>query len=127
MEKLNYTPPKVNYGKKRKTSRTLPNQSLSIAQIMDRFTRGVPVDVARREGVNMPDNAEHDYERMSRMDFDEKVAKATEMRDRAIARINELNAKNDELQREKAEAKKARIDKAKAEKSAKDTGIVKNP
>lgn len=67
----------------------------------------------------MPDNNELDYERMSRMDFDQKVDQALEMRANARAKFAEMSAENDDRKAKEAEAKAAKL-KAIAEKKRKD-------
>lgn len=72
-------------GVARRKLRTIPDQSLSIMEIVRRFTRGIPVDVIQRQGVFV-DQSEHDLEKLNRMDFGDKAAMA-----------DQLQAQNDEV------------------------------
>lgn len=76
-----YKSPKINYKKQRK-SLAIPDQSLSIQEIVKRFVRGIPVDVLQREPVYADQN-EFDLEKLSRMDFGEKAEYASNLRDKA--------------------------------------------
>lgn len=100
--------------KRTKKSMTIPDQSMSIQEIVKRFVRGIPVDVVQRKGVYI-DQSDHDLERMSRMDFGEKAALADEMRGQADSILNQLKA-DERTQKEK---------KAKAVKDAKEARAAK--
>lgn len=70
---------KIDYGKSHRKQLAIPDQSLSIRTIMDRYTRGIPVDVKHR----MPfysDQTEFDLELLSRMEFDDKMSVAHKLR-----------------------------------------------
>lgn len=69
--RITYSPPTVDYKKKR-ASQTIPDQSLSIQEIVKRYVRGIPVDVLQREPVYV-DQSDHDLEKLARMDFHEKA------------------------------------------------------
>lgn len=114
---VKYQQPKINY-KKRRPSKTVPDQSLSIKEIVSRFVRGIPVDVQQREGVYV-DQSDHDLEKLSRMDFAEKADMAAVLAQQAAQMQNELqeNERSQAEAREKAaktaaEQEAARIDEA---------------
>lgn len=94
-----YTQPEVNYAKVRK-SRTVPDQSMTIQEIVKRYVRGIPVDVVKREPVYVDQN-DHDLEKLSRMDFHEKAEYAQGLSEYAEGLRNGLQ----EHERSKAEAK----------------------
>lgn len=93
-------------GKPRKY-RTVPDQSLSVDEIMRRFVRGIPVDVQQREAVYI-DQQDYDLEKMSRMDFGEKAAMAAEVREQGEARKAAFDERQRarEVAKERARAKK---------------------
>lgn len=105
--------PAVNYKKKRK-SQSIPDQSMSIKEIVKRFVRGIPVDVVQRQGVYADQN-EFDLEKVSRMDFDEKFALANELKQRNES-VLERRADNERALRERQERerKEADVSKSKA-------------
>lgn len=94
--------------------RTVPDQSMTIQEIMARFVRGIPVDIQQRESVYV-DQSEYDLEKMSRMDFGDKAAMAAEMREQSEAK----KAAFEERQRvrkevtQRAKAKKEQPEKPK--------------
>lgn len=115
--KATYKRPSISMKKVRK-SMTIPDQSMSIAEIVRRFVRGIPVDVVQRNPVYM-DQSEHDFEQIARMDFGDKAAMADDLRDKAEA--IKQKAQSDEREK-RAKNAKAAAEKAKA-KSQKETGI----
>lgn len=107
---VNYVSPKIDY-KTLKKSVVIPDQSLSVQEIVKRYVRGVPVDVIQRERVYIDQN-EFDLEKLSRMDFAEKLEYASALADKAKRLKSEL----DEHERSSSEAmaKKASDKAAKA-------------
>lgn len=103
--------PKIDYGKVRK-SMTVPDQSLSIDEIVKRYVRGLPVDVIQRQGVYVDQN-DHDLEKMSRMNFadqadmaEEMARKAEQIEEQHNERVREhLERKNEEAAKKKAKDK----------------------
>lgn len=95
--------------------RVIPDQSLSIKEIVRRFTKGLPVDVKQREGVYLDQTGESeiDYEKLSRMDFADKVEFARQWRETSEQRYNEMQARIDEAKRKEDE----RVSKERAAKS----------
>lgn len=63
-------------------STTMPDQALTVEEIMRRFTKGLPVAVTNRDPVYIDQN-DFDYEQISRMSFDEKFAMAQQFELRA--------------------------------------------
>lgn len=82
---------------------TVPNQSMTIQDIVSRFVRGIPVDVKVKQGVYNPNNNDHDLNKMSNLDIVDKAYLATEMRE-----SNErIQADIEASERAKAEEKQA--------------------
>lgn len=105
MKKKNYGRPPIDYKKFRK-SKTIPDQSLDIKEIVKRFVRGIPVDVIQRDAVYI-DQSEHDLEQMSRMNFADKSAMADDLRVKAEQLKEEHNDReNDRKERAKEQATK---------------------
>lgn len=88
----------------KRKSCAVPNQSLTIGQILDKYSRGIPVDITQSEGVYLPQD-EFDMEKLNRADFGEKRAFAQQMQQRAADIKNEL-LENERTK--KANEKKAR-------------------
>lgn len=66
-----YKPPIIDYKTVRR-SVVVPDQAMSVQEIVRRFVRGIPVDLKQREAVYIDQN-DHDLEKLSRMDFGEKA------------------------------------------------------
>lgn len=107
-----YKVPVIDYGKVRK-SQVLPDQTLSIQEIVKRYVKGVPVDIARREAVYVDQN-DHDLEKLSRMDFGEKAEYAQAMKQRADRLKTEFTERVKSAADEKAKSAKDAADKAAA-------------
>lgn len=105
-----YKEPVVNYGKVRK-SVTIPDQSLSIQEIVKRYVRGIPVDVLQRKGVYV-DQSDEDLEMLSRMDFGEKAAYAQTLAERANRLASDYNEAVRRSEEERAEEKNKQADEA---------------
>lgn len=119
--KIAYSPPIVDY-KKRRKSMSVPDQSLSIQEIVKRFVRGIPVDVVQRQPV-YSDQADYDLEKLARMDFGEKAEYAQRLAEEA----DRLQTDYAEAQARATEAKqKAKRDAAEAAKTA-NTGGAQPP
>lgn len=113
--KKDYQPVLMRFGIKRKGSKTVPDQSLSIQDIISRFTRQIPVNVIQRDPVYL-NQSEFDLERMSRMDFADKAAMAAEMSERAESVKAELQ-ENERILGERKRKAKADRDSARAKKT----------
>lgn len=89
--------------------KTIPDQSMSIQTIVERYVRGLPSDVEHKTPVYV--DGDVDLEKVARMDFAEKAAYAAELqqeRDQIVAEAKErasLRAK------QKAEVLEERDDK----------------
>lgn len=94
----------------------MPDQSMSIREIVRRFVRGIPVDVIQHEPV-YSENDEHDLEKLSRMDFGAKAEFAEALGREAAQLESELNERVTTAR--EAQAKKAK-EKAEAEAQAKE-------
>lgn len=119
-----YVVPVVDFAKVRK-SQTIPDQSMSIQEIVKRFVRGIPVDIVRREGVYV-DQHDHDLEKLSRMDFGQKAEYAQALADRANRLQADLKEQKASYDERKANEAKAAADKAQEAKKAErsEAGIV---
>lgn len=84
-----YTPPCIDYKRSRR-SIAIPDQSLSIQEIVRRFVRGIPVDVIQRTPI-YNDQSGHDLEKLSRMDFGEKYEYAQAMAAQAAQLKSDLD------------------------------------
>lgn len=119
-----YFPPKVDF-KKTRPSKTIPDQSMSIQEIVRRFVRGIPVDIVEKKPVYVDQN-DHDLEKLSRMDFGEKAEYAAALKldaERLKAELDERQAEHAE--REASEAK-LKAEKAQAELDAAVEKSVRN-
>lgn len=83
--------------------RTIPDQSLSLRTIIDRYTRGVSVDVKQRDPVYV-DQDEFDLEQVSRMDFAAKAELGQELGSRVRKGAKALEQKERERLAKEAEA-----------------------
>lgn len=82
-------------GKSGRKSQVLPNQSMTIEDIVNRYVRGAEVHVQKREGVYL-DQKEHDFEKMSRADFGEQHELAQQFAGRASGIAREIERSQDE-------------------------------
>ena len=93
--KTTYKPPVVNFSSKKVVpSRVLPNQALTIKEILEKHIKGLPVDVKNYEGWYSEQNT-FDLERIARSDFGDKFAMQELMRRRAEQLKTELDEQND--------------------------------
>lgn len=69
----------IAYSKTR-PSKTIPDQSMDIKELVRRFVKGIPVDVVQREKVYI-DQSDLDLEKLSRLDAADRAFQAQEMRD----------------------------------------------
>lgn len=118
-----YQSPEVDY-KRRRPSKTVPDQSLSIQEIVKRYVRGIPVDVVRRKGVYL-DQTEDDLEKVARGDFSEKAEYAQLKAEHAAALNSDLDEAQKEYNDRKAKERSEHQKAAQAEYEAKQVG--KNP
>lgn len=102
---------------RKRKSVTIPDQSLSIEEIIKRFVRGIGVDVIQREAVYM-NQSEFDFEKLNRMDFADRAAVADEVKQRTEAIAEQLKA-SERAQAEASAAKAAQQAKVAAEQTAK--------
>lgn len=111
VKKGDYKPAPVNYTKNlKRKSCVQPNQSLTIGQILEKYSRGIPVDIEQKEGVYL-NQTEFDYEKLNRQDFGEKHEFAQQMKRRAEAITADLeeqaNARKEAAAKKKAEGEAA--------------------
>lgn len=108
MHMARYIRPEVRY-KDTRPSKAVPDQSLSVQEIVRRYVRGIPVDVVQREAVYL-DQSEIDLERVSRADFAEKAELANAMQ----ARAQDVADQFRQAERKRSDAKAAAIEKQRA-------------
>lgn len=114
--------PEVRF-KGRRKSQTIPDQSMSIQEIVKRFVRGVPVDIVQREAV-YSDQSEHDLEKLSRMDFGEKAEFARRMSEQAQGLSTELQEREAEHREAIATKAKEKAQRIAQKKASGTSGIV---
>lgn len=109
-------------GKRSRKLRTVPDQSLTVKEMYERFVRSVPIGVKSREGVFV-DQDEHDLEAVSRLDLDQRQDFADAQKQRVEDLKADLKASEEAKQRaieEKAtKAAEARLRSEKASKKPK--------
>lgn len=103
-------------------SETQPNQSMSLKEMVKRFVRGIPVDMVRREGVFM-DHENTDFEKLSRMDFAEKIEYAEQYGKRAQEMEQALKERQDRHDEAERRKKDEAIKPPAPKKSARKAGI----
>ena len=109
----NYKSPEKSFKRDpRRKSCVVPNQSMTIGHILEKYSRGIPVDMVQRDPVYI-DQSEFDYEKLNRQDFGEKHAFAQQMQQRAESVASELKERE---RTQKANAAKAKADAAAAAK-----------
>lgn len=97
--------PEINTGE----SKTIPDASLSMRQILDRFQRGIPVTRSLRQPVynenfDYPDNMQFDDVHNAKLEQLEKVEKLnTRKREIEIEKIKRAKKANDDTQKESIE------------------------
>lgn len=77
--------------KKRRKSVAIPNQSMTIKQIVERFVKGIPSDVEIKKGVYL-NQVDFDLDKMSRMDATDKAYEATQFASAAEEKADEIEA-----------------------------------
>lgn len=128
--KGNYKLPPFDH--KRKNPRfTVPDQSLSVREILSRYSRNVAVDVKNYQGVYV--DSDEDLEKVNRMDFGDKKAYADHLKEeseRTISALKEAQAeaaaaaaqkathRNDADEREPATARTANGERGDSGKAA---------
>lgn len=120
--KRNYVVPAVRW-KGRRKSRTIPDQSMSIQEIVKRFVRGVPVDIVQREAVYSDQN-DHDLEKLSRMDFGEKAEYARHMSEQSERLATEIQERESEHRERQATLSKEKAERIAQKKASKASSIV---
>lgn len=93
----------VDYGKVPYKSKTVPDQSMSIHELVRRFVKGIPADVEQRRSVYNPDNNEVDLEKLGRLDPADKAYEAASMHAQNEATKSEIKRLYDEDARTRKE------------------------
>ena len=93
MQKVKYKRPVPNYEgpAKGRVSQALPDQSMSIQEIVERFVKGIPADIEQKQGV-YDDQTEFDLEKLGALDNADKAFQASELKARNEAIARELEA-----------------------------------
>lgn len=118
--------PQVGTTKRLRKSETLPNQSLTIGQILEKYVRGVPVDVVQRQSIWSEIDG-YDLEKINRLDFAEKAAFEAELRTAAQSIYDDLMARKQRSEEAATKRKKEEDDKAAAQKSRSDDQAPPEP
>lgn len=93
---------------------TVPNQALSLEEILSRFTRGEPLEIGR-EGAQYDDDGSEDLEKLSHKDLVDK--------EEYVDKLKQTQKRYDQQERRKKGEEKTRlenlaVDKIAAEKKA---------
>lgn len=105
---------KQTSGKRRQKSFTLPDQALTVKEIITKFRKNIPA-VGKVFTAMYFDQKEIDYEQLARMEFDDKFRLAQQLR----AEAREIEAELDAKEKEREElATKERDEKAKAQQAS---------
>lgn len=102
----------VDYEKLRVSKKVIPDQALSMREIIERFVRKLPIDVPEKSKIYLDENVDYDFEKMSNLDSTDKAFQASEFRLQAEELAEEVKA-NERAKHERK--KKADIDKAVSE------------
>lgn len=107
---------KVDFKRVRVSKHVIPNQSMTMKEVIERFVRGLPLDIKEKPKIYLEQN-DYDFEKMSGLDPTEKAYQATEFEAQAEALSEEIQA-NEKVKNERR--KKADVDAAiaKAKKEA---------
>lgn len=115
----NNTPVRGEFPGVKRLSKTIPNQSMTVREMIIRFASGLPISGSKRPDI-FSDDAE-DMPNIDRMDHVERenyYRELQEKRDAAEKRVRDANLKAEEMRREKVI--KERVEKAKAESEARE-------
>lgn len=104
---------KPKNGARLRATETIPDQSMTIPQILDRFTRNLSVQGANKKPVYTA-QTEFDLEALGRMDFHEKSEFAAQMMQRATE-IKQALQEQAEAQRKASDDRLAKQIDARAE------------
>lgn len=92
---------KVDFAKVAK-SRALPNQSMTISEIVSRYVKGLAPDVVQREKVFLDQN-EFDLEKLGRLDRADQAYQAREFKERSESLAQQIR-ENEAAKHERIEA-----------------------
>lgn len=107
----------TSWGASSRKQLVIPDQSLSIRTILERYTRGIPVDVKQYQGVYF-DQTEFDLEKLNLMEFSDKMSIA----ERLKAKHDAIQQAYEERQAEREEmSRQAGKDHAKPDQQADET------
>lgn len=117
MVKYRFQRQTVNYKKRNRPSdKLVPDQSISIKELVDKFTRQVPVEISQREKayVDQGEGEPVDLEKLANLSPVEKAFAMGEMREEAEAlkrRLDEERASVEQAIKEEEELKERQADK----------------
>lgn len=84
-DKFTLTP--TRWKVRRVSKKVIPNQSMTMREVIERFVKGLPLDIKEKQKIYL-DQVDHDFEKMSGMDLTEKAYQATEFKT-AAENLNE--------------------------------------
>lgn len=82
-----------NYEENNKPSLTIPDQTLTIRQIIDRYTRGLPISTSMQNPIFQEDEVFNDVPDVNRLDLHDRMEFANNARQELEDIKNKLNAK----------------------------------
>lgn len=103
--------PTIDFGKAKRKSITVPDQSMSIEEIVKRYTRGIPVDIKMNNPVYIDQSGDNalDLEKAARLDFAQKHELAQQIKEdaqNAVDSANERRKEREKLQQQHAQTTK---------------------
>lgn len=109
----------VNYSSIPIKSQTIPDQSMSIKELVRRFVKGIPADVIQRQPI-FTNNSDFDLEKLGQLDPADKAYMAKEMQAENEANAREIQRAEDDRRRTREEDERKKADRGGA---AKGSGI----
>lgn len=98
-------------------SLVIPDQSMRIRTILEKYTRGIPVDVKQYQGVYF-DQTEFDLEKLNRLEFSEKMSVAEQLKAKHEAIEKAIEERRTQREQENAELKAEKVMAEKDKKEA---------
>lgn len=101
----------INYEHPTGESETVPDQSMSIQEILRNHVRGIPMDVSLGQAVYYGEEFVHDYDELKRLDLTEAHEMMSYLKDRiAFLQQNPVEAKNQSDEVDKPQVASANIE-----------------
>lgn len=121
-----YIVPAVSTGAAKRPQKAKPRQSMSLDDVVRKYLRGLPVDAKVHPEVYMPHNRAADFERMSKLDFDDKAALAAEKRAEGKRYRDDLKAAQQAIEQQDAQEKREREQREQNERSESGSDVLDN-